>query len=108
MVQHGDDSHAIRAATHRDVAMLRGLIWATLGFAVLAATLVPDDAFAGGRWRRHAPTAASVYPGWGYYSYPWGYVIPTAPYAYPVVYNCLRRYPSPRPWGLAWREAWVC
>ena len=46
--------------------------------------------------------------GWGYYSFPWGYVIPTAPYAYPVVYNCLRRYPVPRPWGVGWREAWVC
>jgi hypothetical protein len=41
-------------------------------------------------------------------AFPWGYVIPTAPYAYPVVYNCLRRYPVPRPWGVGWREAWVC
>lgn len=49
-----------------------------------------------------------LYPGWGYYSFPWGYVIPTAPYAYPVVYNCLRRYPVPRPWGVGWRETWVC
>ena len=82
--------------------MLRGLVLAGLA-AVLVAAL-PGDANAGRR--RHVP--AVLVPGWGYYSFPWGYVIPSAPYAYPVVYNCLRRYPVARPWGVGWRDTWAC
>ena len=89
--------------------MLRTLLIAALALAALLTGIYPEDASAG-RWRRrpagaaltpcslrHEATAASL-----------GYVIPTAPYAYPVVYNCLRRYPVPRPWGVGWRETWVC
>jgi hypothetical protein len=86
--------------------MLRALLVAALALAALMAGAFPNDASAGG-WRSR-PYGAVLYPGWGYYSFPWGYVIPTAPYAYPVVYNCLRRYPVPRPWGVGWRETWVC
>ena len=85
--------------------MVRKLLIAMLALAALAAAAIPDGANAGGRRR---PIDVVLYPGWGYYSYPWGHVIPTAPYAFPVVYNCLRRYAVPRPWGVAWREAWVC
>jgi hypothetical protein len=84
--------------------MLRGLMLA--GFAAVLAAAHPSDANAGGRRVWAAP--AVLAPGWGYYSYPWGYVIPSAPYAYPVVYNCLRRYPVPRPWGVGWRDTWAC
>jgi hypothetical protein len=101
---------AFKTKGNRTTTMLRRLTLAALAFATVVAVALPDDAVAGGRWRRHPAWVAdtALYPGWGYYSYPWGYVIPTAPYAYPVVYNCLRRYPTPRPWGLAWRETWVC
>jgi hypothetical protein len=88
------------------VTMARKLLLAALVFAALAAAAIPGDATAGGGRRRAAD--AVLLPGWGYYSFPWGYVIPTAPYAYPVVPNCLRRYPVARPWGAGWREAWVC
>jgi hypothetical protein len=90
--------------------MLRRLLIATLALAALAAAALPQSA-AAGRWHRTTfwggPTGV-LYPGWGYYSYPWGYVKPTAPYAYPVVLNCQRRFPVPRPWGVGWRETWVC
>lgn len=90
--------------------MQRTLLIAALALAALLTGIYPEDASAG-RWRRRPAWGgpdAVLYPGWGYYSFPWGYVIPTAPYAYPVVYNCLRRYPVPRPWGVGWRETWVC
>jgi hypothetical protein len=91
--------------------MLHRLLITALACATLAAATIPDGAYAGGWRARHAGgwgRGAAVYPGWGYYSYPWGYVIPTAPYAYPVVENCLRRYPVPSPWGWAWRGTWAC
>jgi hypothetical protein len=89
--------------------MLRALLTAALALAALIAGVFPNDASAGGwRGRPYRDGGAVLYPGWGCYSFPWGYVIPTAPYAYPVVYNSLRRYPVPRPWGVGWREAWVC
>jgi hypothetical protein len=78
------------------------LLIAALALAALAAAAIPDDASAGG-WRGR-PADVVLLPGWGYYSYPWGYVIPTAPYAYPVVYNCLHRYAVPRRRGV-WRGA---
>src|SRR5262249_5367420 len=62
--------------------MLRGRLSAGLA-AILAAPFC-GDANAGHRRVWGAP--AVLAPGWGYYSYPWGYVIPSAPYAYPVVY----------------------
>jgi hypothetical protein len=92
------------------VIVLRTLLIGALALATLVAGAFPDDASAGA-WRRRANWAGPgsvLYPGWGYYSFPWGYVIPTAPYGYPVVYNCLRRYPVPRPWGVGWRETWAC
>jgi hypothetical protein len=91
------------------VTTVRKLLIAVLAVGTVVSAAIPDDANAGGR-RRAAAWAPDVVllPGWGYYSYPWGYVIPTAPYAYPVVPNCLRRYAVPRPWGIGWREAWVC
>jgi len=89
---------------------MRRLLIGALACTVVAAALAPDAYADGARRARrvHAPAGAVLYPGWGYYSFPWGYVLPDAPYAYPVVTSCLRRYPVPRPWGVGWRETWVC
>src|SRR5262249_5301102 len=64
-----------RRQRNRTITMLRGLIFGTLGLATVVAVAIPDDAYAGGRWRRHPAWVADtvLYPGWGYYSYPWGY-----------------------------------
>jgi hypothetical protein len=89
--------------------MLRALLTAALALAALMAGTFPNDASAGG-WRGQPyRTAARFFILVGATTaFPGGYVIPTAPYAYPVVYDCLRRYPVPRPWGVGWREAWAC
>ena len=87
---------------------MRPRLTAALALVALATIAIPDAS--AGRWRSRAVVAAPgvLYPGYGYYSFPWGYVIPTAPYAYPVVPVCQRRYPVARPWGVGWRETWVC
>jgi hypothetical protein len=75
----------------------------------IIASAVWDPAAAGAwRYRRYSEAPAVLNPGWGYYSFPWGYTIPTAPYSYPAIANCLHRHPVARPWGVAWREYWTC
>ena len=61
--------------------MLRTLLIAALALAALLTGIYPEDASAGG-WRRRPAWGgpdAVLYPGWGYYSFPWGYVIPSLP-----------------------------
>ena len=62
--------------------MLRALLTAALALAAPMAGAFPNDACAGG-WRGGPYRNGGVvrYPGCGYYGFPWGYVIPTAPYA---------------------------
>jgi hypothetical protein len=79
---------------------------AVMGAAVLTSALC--DPAGAGSWRYRPAAPAVLTPGWGYYSFPWGYSIPTAPYSHPAIMNCLQRRPVPRPWGVGWREYWAC
>ncbi len=88
--------------------MLQKSLTATLAGALVLASAMSNPA-AAGAWRyREYGAPAVLYPGWGYYSFPWGYTIPTAPYSHPAIMNCLHRHPVPRPWGVGWREYWAC
>jgi hypothetical protein len=79
--------------------MLRALLTAALALAAPMAGAFPNDACAGG-WRGGPYRNGGVvrYPGRGYYRFSLG-----LRYSHGAL-----RYPAPRPWGVGWREAWVC
>ena len=88
--------------------MQKSLTAAIAGALVMASAFSNPAASGAWRYREHGGPPAVLTPGWGYYSFPWGYTIPTAPYSHPAIMNCLRRHPVPRPWGVGWREYWAC
>ena len=60
--------------------MLRALLTAALALAALMAGAFPNDASAGGwRGRPYRDGGAVLYPGWGYYSFPWATLSPRRP-----------------------------